>query len=60
MAIFRGNSTVMKCGWGPSELRKRAVSLEGTLREGGREREMCVRKDSHQDSLPECVRILIL
>jgi hypothetical protein len=36
IAIFRGNSTVMKCGWGPSE-------LKGKGRSSGfeEEREMC-------------------
>jgi hypothetical protein len=32
IAIFRGNSTVMKCGWGPSELhaKKKKKGLEGS------------------------------
>ena len=35
IAIFRGNSTVTKCGWGPSELKgKGKVTRGGGRREG--------------------------
>jgi len=50
IAIFRGNSTVMKCGWGPSELKgkEKSSGLKARKKLGEKERrEGCMERDTH-------------